>query len=313
MLRFIARRLLSGVALLFGISTLTYFLIYLGSSNIARNILGDNATPEQIAAKEAALGLDRPLVERYLGWLGGALRGDFGTSWFSSEQVGPGIISRLPVTLSVCFAVLILTALLGVALGAAAAIHRGWLDRLVQVLAIVGFAVPSFVIAVLLVTVFAIQLDWLPATGFVPFGRSPGGWAASIALPVVALLIGSIASSAQQVRSAFIETLRKDFVRTLRSRGLSSREVLLTHVLRNAAPAAMTVLSLQFIYLLGGSFVIESVFALPGIGYLAVNATSVSNLPMIMGIVVYTGAMVIIVNLIVDIANGWLNPKVRVS
>ncbi|MBX3078713.1 MAG: ABC transporter permease [Cryobacterium sp.] len=313
MLRFIGRRLFSGIALLFGISTLTYFLIYLGSSGIARNILGDTATAEQVAAKEAQLGLDRPLLERYLGWLGNAIQGDFGTSWFSAEQVGPGIIARLPVTLSVCFAVLILTAILGVALGTAAAIRRGWLDRLVQVLAVVGFAVPSFVLAVLLVTVFAIQLDLLPATGFVPFAQSPSAWAASIALPVIALLIGSVAASAQQVRSAFIETLRKDFVRTLRSRGLSSREVLFKHVLRNAAPAAMTVLSLQFIHLLGGSFVIESVFALPGIGYLAVNATAVSNLPMIMGIVVYTGAMVIIVNLIVDIANGWLNPKVRVS
>lgn len=313
MLPFILRRLFSGITLLFGISTLTYFLIYLGSGSVARNLLGDTATAEQIALKEAELGLDQPLITRYFSWLGSALGGNFGNSWANSEPVAAGILGRLPVTLAVCFIVLALTAVIATALGMAAATKRGWLDRLVQILAILGFAIPSFVIAVVLVSVLAIQLGWFPATGFVPFWESPALWAASLVLPVLALLVGSVASTAQQVRSAFIDVLRRDFVRTLRSRGLSEREILFKHVLRSAAPAGLTVLSLQFIHLLGGSFVIESVFALPGVGYLAVQSTSAGNLPMIMGIVVYVGAMVIIVNLLVDIANGWLNPKVRLS
>lgn len=313
MLSFTLRRLAAGVVLLFGVATTAFFLLYLGGGNVARQLLGDQATPEQIAQKEAELGLDRPLWNRYLDWLSSAVRGDFGSSWFTAEQVTTGVITRLPVTLSVTMLVLLLTALLATALGTLAAVKRGWLDRLVQILAIVGFAVPSYLLAVVLVTLFAIQMRIFPATGFVPITTNPALWFASIVLPAASLLVGAVASTAQQVRSAVIEVKQRDFVRTLRSRGLGENEILFRHVLRSAAPAGLTVLSVQFIYLLGGSFVIESIFALPGIGYLAVQSSIAGNLPMIMGIVVYTGAMVIIVNLIVDLANGWLNPKVRVS
>lgn len=311
MVSYTLKRLLAGVGLLLGISTLTYFLVHLGSGNVARNILGDTATAEMVRAKEVELGLDQPLLARYFDWLTSALQGDFGISWFTSEPVGPGIMARLPVTVSLCLLVLLFTAIIATLLGVTAALRRGWMDRFVQILAIGGFAVPPFLVAVIVVTIFAIWLRILPATGYVSLARDPAQWARSLVLPGLALLIGGVASTAQQVRSAVISVLNSDFVRTLRSRGLPESEIVFRNVLRNAAPAGLTVLSLQFIHLLGGSFIIESVFGLPGIGQLAVVATSQSNLPMIMGIVTYTGMMVIVVNLLVDIANAFLNPKVR--
>jgi len=313
MLPFILRRLGAGIVLLFAITTITYVMLYFSSKNIAHNILGEFATPEQIAAKQAELGLDQPLFARYADWLGGALTGDLGRSWFNSEPVLQALSSRLPVTLSIVVTALLVATLLAAALGIAAAVKRGWIDRAVQFFSLAADALPSFVIAIILVTVLAIGLGLFPATGYVAFGSNPSLWLASITLPVLALIFQLTASSAQQFRSAIIEVRRRDYVRTLRSRGLGEREVLVKHVLRSAAPPALTILSLQFIGLLGGSVIVEQIFALPGIGPLAIASTTKGDIPVVMGIVVYTVIMVIIVNLIVDLVNGWLNPKVRVS
>lgn len=313
MLGFIARRLLSGALLLLVISSITYFLMFFSAENIAYNLLGDGATTEAVQAKIVELGLDRPLFERYLSWLGAALVGDFGTSWLYSEPIVGAITSRLPVTLTLVLITIFLTAIIATVLGMAAAVKGGALDRAVQILGIAGFAMPNFVIAIFLVTFFAIQLFLLPATGFVPFGEDPGLWALSLILPVSALVSGAVASSAQQIRSAVKNVLEKDWVRTLRSRGLSNSEILSKHVLRAAAPAGLTILSLQFVGLLGGSVIIERIFALPGIGELAIVATGSGDIPVVMGVVVYTVIIVILVNLLVDLLNGWLNPKVRVQ
>lgn len=313
MLRFIIRRLLTGLVILFAITTITYTMLYFSSSGIAQNILGEYATPEQVAQKEAELGLDQPLVIRYLDWLGGALSGDLGRSWFTSEPVAQALFNRLPVTLTIVIGALTTAAVLAAVLGIAAAIRRGWVDRIVQFLSLAGDALPSFVVAIVLVTAFAIQTGLFPATGFVPFSESPNLWLMSILLPITALVFQLVASAAQQFRSAIIDVRSRDFVRTLRSRGLSESEITFKHVLRSAAPAALTILSLQFVGLLGGSVIVEQIFALPGIGPLAVQSTNQGDIPVVMGVVVYTVIMVIIVNLVVDLANGWLNPKVRVS
>jgi peptide/nickel transport system permease protein len=185
-------------------------------------------------------------------------------------------------------------------------------DRVVQFLAIAGFAVPNFVVAIAIVTLFAINLALLPATGWVPLAEDPATWARSLVLPVTALVINTVASAAQQIRSAFKDVLSRDWVRTLRSRGVPNNEILFKHVLRSAAPSGLTVLSLQFVGMLGGSVIIEKIFALPGIGQLAVDSTTQGDTPVVMGIVVYSVIVVILVNLVVDLVNGWLNPKVRV-
>ncbi|WP_322411234.1 ABC transporter permease [Microbacterium invictum] len=313
MLTFTLRRIASGVGLLIVISALAYTLLFFSSSSIARNILGDQATPEQIALKEAELGLDQPLLVRYLGWVGSALQGDLGRSWFNGEPVTETIQSRLPVTLVLMIVSIVLVAVIAAVLGVLAAVRRGWVDQTVQVGAVIGDAIPGFVLAIFLVTIFAVNLGWFPAVATIRPGAGAEAWIVSLTLPVIAIVVNYVTSSAQQIRSAVIKELEKDYVRTLRSRGLSEREIVLRNVLRSAAPAGLTVLSLQFIGLLGGVIILEQVFAIPGIGALAVNATVLSDIPLVMGVVIITVVIVMIVNLLVDIAQGALNPKVRLS
>lgn len=313
MFGFIAKRLASGVVLLGVISTLAYFLVYSSSSNIALNILGPEAPHEAILAKQKELGLDQSLVNRYLEWSHNAIKGNFGNSWFSSESVVGAILHRLPVTLTLVAFAMLFAATLATLLGIAAATKGGWIDKFVQILAIAGFAIPGFLLAVFLVTGLAIKIHLLPATGWVPFADSPTNWAKSLILPVISLVVATVASAAQQIRSAIKQVLEKDFVKTLTSRGISRNEIIFKHILRSAAPAGLTVLSLQFVGMLGGSVIIEKIFALPGMGEMAVNATAMGDTPVVMGVVVYTVIIVITVNLIVDLVNGWLNPKVRVQ
>ncbi|GMA32552.1 ABC transporter permease [Litorihabitans aurantiacus] len=313
MIAFTLRRLGAGVVLLVVISMLAYALLFASGTNVARNILGEFATEDQVLLKAQELGLDRPLAERYLDWAGAAVRGDLGRSWFGSQSVTDSILSRLPVTLVLITTAIVLTGLLALVIGVAAAVRRGWIDRALQAVAVVCDAIPGFVIALLLVIALAIQAGVFPATSTIGPGAPPSAWVLSLTLPVVALVLNAVASSAQQVRSAVIKQYERDSVRTLRSRGISEREILLTYVLRGASPAALTVLSLQFIGMLGGVVIIESIVALPGIGSLAVPATQQGDVPVVMGVVIYTVVVVVVVNLLVDLLNGWLNPKVRVS
>ena len=313
MLFFVLRRLASGVVVLVAVCCLTFVLLFFSTENIARNILGDQATAGQIAAKEAELGLDRPLGTRLVEWMGSAVGGDLGRSWFNRQPVAEAIGTRIPVTLVMVIVAIVLIAVAATALGLLAAVKRGWLDRMVQIGAVVGTAVPSFLIGLLLVTVFAIQLGWFPAISTISPGAGPGVWVASLTLPVLAMLINGVTATAQQVRSAVITQLGMDYVRTLRSRGLPEREILTRHVLRSAAPAGLTVLSLQFIGMLSAVVILEQMFAIPGLGTLAVQATTTGDLPLVMGVVLFTVLIVIVVNLLVDLANGWLNPKVRVA
>ncbi|MFM1984016.1 MAG: hypothetical protein RL723_451 [Actinomycetota bacterium] len=313
MLAFIARKLFSGAFLLLVISSLAYFLVFFSVDGVAYRLLGDAATEADVIAKNAELGLDRPFLDRYLDWLTHAVSGDFGVSWFTNEAIMDAMANRLPVTITLVAIAITISAILAVILGMTAAIRGGWLDRLVQFLAITGFAVPGFVIAVVAVTIFAINLMLLPATGWIPIEEDFGLWMASLILPVFSLVIATVASSAQQIRSAIKNVMEKDWVKTLRSRGIPEREILFKHVLRSAAPAGLTVLSLQFVGMLGGTVIIESIFALPGIGAYAVSATVQGDTPVVMGVVVFTVIVVIVVNLLVDLFNGWLNPKVRVK
>ncbi|MGW9113012.1 ABC transporter permease [Microbacterium sp. NPDC055683] len=310
---FIARRLLSGVVMLVVISIVAFTLLYLGGGDIARRILGQSATAETVAAKAAELGLDRPLVAQFWDWFTHAITGDLGRSWFSSQFVTVSMETRLPVTLSIVIGSTLIAAVLSVVLGVLAARRGGWIDGLVQFLSVIGFAIPGFLIALGLVLVFAINLGWFRATGYTPIAASFGGWLASVTLPVVALAIGAIATVAQQIRGSVLDALSRDYVRTLRSRGLPEGRVVYRHVLRNAAGPALAVLAVQFIGMLGGAVVVEQVFALPGIGQLAVQATTQGDIPVVMGIVVVTAIIVVIVNLAIDLAQAALNPKVRLS
>ncbi len=313
MLSFVAKRIFSGIVVLFAVAVIAYALLFAGAGDIARNIMGDQASEEAVELRRQQLGLDQPLGTRLIDWMVNAVQGEFGNSWFTNQPVFEAIGNRLPLTLVMVFVTIIIIAVVATLMAMLAAVKRGGWDRLVQVLAIVGSALPGFIIGVVLVMVFAVQLGWFDAVGRISPNSDLSVWITSLTLPIIALFINGVASTAQQLRSAIIKQLEQDYVRTLRSRGISENEILFKHVLRAAAPAGLTVLSLQFISLLGGVVIIESIFALPGIGSLAVTATTQGDLPIVMGVVIYTVVIVIIVNLIVDVLNGWLNPKVRVS
>lgn len=313
MLVFITKRVLLGVSLILATTALTFFMVYGDPRDIALNMLGENATDAQVTQRVQDMGLDQPLLSQFLTWLSGAVSGDLGTSYFTSEPVLNLLLTRLPVTLSIVIVGITVTAVLSVVLGMTAAVRRGWVDRILQVVSVAGLATPNFWLGVMLALAFAIYLPIFPATGFVTFSDSPTGWLLTLALPVTAMAVSGMAAATQQVRGAMIDVLEADFVRTLRSRGLPERSVLLKHCLKNAASPALTVLSLQFISMLSGAIVIEKVFALPGLGTLAVNATIQGDIPVILGVITIIVVLVVLINLVIDVANGYVNPKVRLS
>lgn len=313
MLTFILRRLLSGVVLIAVISFLAFVLLYAGGGDIARRILGENATAETVAKKTEELGLNRPLLAQYGDWVVSAITGNLGRSWFTGELVSVSVSGRLAVTLSLVLGATIVSAVLAVVLGVLAARRGGIIDGAVQFLSLVGFAVPGFLIALLLVLIFAINLGWFKATGYVPITTSPSGWIASVTLPVIALSLGAIATVAAQVRGSVIDAMSRDYVRTLRSRGLGMGSVIYKHVLRNAGGPALAVLAVQFVGLLGGAVVVEQIFAIPGMGQLSVRSTTLGDVPVVMGLVIAFAIIVVIVNLLIDLAQAALNPKVRLS
>jgi peptide/nickel transport system permease protein len=312
-LRFVLRRLVSGAVLIVVLTSLAYLLLYVASGDIARNILGESATAETVELKKQELGLDAPLITRFTEWVSSAVSGDLGVSWFTGQPVSEAISSRLAVTLSLVVGATFVTAVVALLLGILAATRRGWADRVVQVVAVLGFAIPGFLLALGLVLVFAINLGWFEPTGYTQFSESPTGWLSSITLPVIALSLGSIAGVSAQIRGSMIDALRLDYVRTLRSRGLSERRVVYKHVLRNAAGPALSVLALQFVGLIGGAVIVEQIFAIPGLGQIAVGATGQGDIPLVMGLVLVTAVIVVVLNLLVDLLQGWLNPKVRLS
>lgn len=313
MLRYILKRVASGVVLLVAISTIAFFLMSLGSGDVGRERLGMTATQEQVDRFNDERGLNDPIFTRYVTWVKGAVQGDLGDSWFGAQSVIDTIRQRATVTLTLIVGSLLVASLLAVALGVVAALKGGVTDRLVQLVGVVGFAVPGFIIAFGLVILLAIEYPIFRATGYVRPSDSIGGWLRSITLPIVALAAASLAALSMQVRGAVRDTLGLDFVRTLRSRGLSERQVIFKHVLRNSAGPALSILGVQFIGLFGGAVIIEQVFAIQGLGQVAVSSASAGDVPVVMGVVVFTAVVVVVVNLAVDLANAWLNPKVRLT
>jgi peptide/nickel transport system permease protein len=310
---YVLRRLGVGLVLALLVTVITFALL-VGSGaleSVVRSRLGPSATPEGITGMMTELGFDHP-VTWYLNWLGDIFTGDFGTSLFTSQPVADAVLARLAVTLSLVVSALIITVIVSVALGVLSASRGGVADKVSQGLSLLGYLVPGLLIAIGLVVVLAVNLKLFPAGGYVPFSESPARWVASIVLPVIVLVIGGMASMTAQIRGSMIDELRKDYVRTLRTRGISTKSVVLRHGLRNAAGPALTVLSLEFLQMLGGAMIIENVFALPGYGAFALNSSLQGDIPVIMGITVFGVMLVITVNLVTDIVNGWLNPKARI-
>jgi len=311
MLRLIVRRTLLSVPLLFIVSTSTFVLVALIPGNIARTIVGAQATQQQYLSVRRSLGLNEPLYTRYWQWLEQALHGNLGLSLYSQQSVTSLLDGRLSTTLSLVVGATVVSAVVGVAFGVAGALRPGAVDRVVDGVALLGLSVPSFFLGFVLVEWFAVSLRFFPASGYVSFDVSPAGWLESLVLPVVTLSAGGVAVIAKQTRDAMRDVLGRPFIRMLRATGIPRRSIIFKHALRSAAIPVVTIVGLVFVAVLGGSVVVESVFALPGLGSLAVQATTQSDLPLIQGIALYFTVIVIVVNLIVDLAYGLLDPRVR--
>jgi peptide/nickel transport system permease protein len=314
MLQLILRRLLIMIPVLFLVSLMVFSLILLVPGDPAVTLAGENATVEQIEATRERLGLNDPVLVQYWNWVSNAVRGDLGTSLFSSQEVTDAIMQRMPATLSLAFGAIFFSILIGVPAGIISAIFRGrWLDRLLGLGAASALAMPNYFVAMLLILFFAIWNPWLPATSFVPFSESPWEWFQHLILPWTTLALASAAVITRQLRSSLIGVLGQDYVRTARAKGLRGRSVIVKHASKNAAIPVVTVIGTQVAFALGGSVIVEQVFGIAGVGQLAITAVLKRDLPVIQGVVVMTTLLVLFCNLLVDLAYGYLNPKVRVQ
>ena len=312
MFRTIVILLLRAVGVLLIVSFFTFCITYSDGIGIARSVLGLSASDEQVAAKAAELGLDRPLIVQYLDWLSGLLTGDLGASFLTGQSVTEALSTRVPVTLSLIILTMILTTIISVVLGVTSALYGGWIDRVLQFISVLGAAIPGYILGIGLIFAFAIAIPYFPATGYIRLTDSVQGWLWSLTLPVLALLIGAIANAAAQFRGSMLDALSQDYVRTLRSRGIPESQLLFRHVLRNAGGPGLVVLSLTTLGLFGGALFIEAIFALPGVGLLSVSAALAGDVPMVMGVVVVVIVLVLVVNLLADVLGSLLNPKARI-
>jgi peptide/nickel transport system permease protein len=315
LLTFIARRLLIAVLLVFLISLGVYSLILILPGNPAITLAGGSrATPAEIARITKELHLNQGFFVQYWNWLRGALHGDLGNSLFNNETVSSGIAARFPVTLSIAIGGMIIAILIGVPSGIIAGLHQGSArDRGVTVGTSIAVAIPDFWLGMLLVILFAVKLGWLPALGYTPFTQSPAGWFEDLLLPWLALGIGGSAVIARQVRGALIDTLDQDYMRTAVAKGLSPRMVVGKHALKNALSPAVTVIGIQFGYLLGGTLIIEQIFSLPGLGTYIIQAINEKDIPEIQGVVLVVAVCFVLINLVVDVIYAYLNPKIRLA
>lgn len=300
--------LLSLVAASFAIFVITQAL----PGDVAAVILGHGATPEQLAAKRAELGTDRPFLVQYLEWVTAMLGGDFGRSWFSHLPVTTLMAPRLGVTGSLVSGSLLLAVLIALPLGAVAALRRRqWPGLLTSATAQVGMAIPAFWAGIILVFVFGVLLRWLPPNGYVPLGRDPGRWASHLVLPVVTLGVIQAAVLVRYVRSAFLEVLAEDYYRTARSIGWTKWRALSRHGIRNASLSLVTVLGLQLASVIVGAIVIERVFVLPGLGSLLLDAVATNDLVVVRGITMVLVFAVLLINAAVDISYVLIDPRLR--
>lgn len=314
MLRLVIRRLVYSVLLLVLVPTLTFFLEAVVPGNVGQELLGYNASPEQIQKMNQSLGLARPIYEQYGSWLVQALHGNLGRSYYTNQSVTSILATRLPVSLSLIVPAVLVATIFGIGLGLVAGLeasNRGWFRRSIDVVAIGGMAIPGYWLAIVLVIFFSIHLHWLPAVGYVSPSSSITGWSRSLVLPVVALSVGLVTGIAKQTREQVSSIMSSDFVRSLRARGLGTRSILLRHVLRAGSVPILTVIGLSCVGALTASVFIESVFSLPGLGSAIVTAASQHDIPVILGVAVCFTVIVIVINLSIDLLYGLADPRSR--
>ena len=313
-LRFLARRLLYTLVVLFGVLIVVFALVHLVPGDPVRIALGTRYTPEAYAALRSASGLDRPLIEQFFSYIGSALTGDLGVSFRNGDPVTVTLLERLPATVSLAVVGIVIALALALPAGIYSALHEGRLsDGFVRVTSQFGVSVPDFWMGILLIALFSTTLGWLPTSGYRPLLTDPAGWLQHIILP--ALTVGVVAGAimTRYIRAAVLEVTSAGYVRTARSKGLSPQVITERHIVRNALVPVLTIAGIQLATILGGVIVVEVVFAWPGLGRLVYNAVAARDYPMIQGAVLLMAALFLLINLIVDALYAVVDPRIRLS
>lgn len=314
MAEFIVRRLIQAVVVIWLVSIIAFSLLHIIPGDPVLNILGDHVTQEQIDTMRQELGLDQPLPVQYVSWLNNVIHGDLGQSIIYNESVNDMIATRLPITLHIGLLALALSILIGIPLGIISAVRRGKVeDIVVSVFAYIGMAAPVFWLGILGIYVFALKLQWLPVQGYTSPSEDLWLNTKQVIMPAILLAVIPIASLSRQTRSAMLEVLQQNYMRTARSKGLSEQTVVTRHALKNAIIPVVTLLGVQARSLVGGAVLVETVFNIPGMGRLLVNGVFSKDIVVVQAIILAVGITVALSNLIVDISYGYLDPRVGVD
>jgi peptide/nickel transport system permease protein len=307
---FILRRVTLTIPTLFVMSIIVFLIIRLVPGDPVRTMLGFRATDENVAELRRQLGLDQSLFDQYVHWITALMHGDLGKDIVSHAALSELLAQRLPVTFELTGLSMLLAVIVGVPLGVKAAVGGKWINRLTEGFVIFGISVPDFWLGILLVLLFAATLEWLPPSGYMPFSRSPLLNLRYMALPVLTLAVGEAAYILRTTRSAVTAVMGRPFVTFLRAKGISTNRIVFGHALRNAGPSIATVIGIQVGVLLGGAIIIETMFALPGVGRLVVTGINQRNYPTVQVGVLAIATIFIVVSLITDLIVGWLDPRV---
>jgi peptide/nickel transport system permease protein len=314
MVNFLVRRLLFMIPVALLVSFVTFMIIHLIPGDPARVLLGESATPQTVAALRHQLGLDKPLLTQYVLWLGQALHGNLGQSIQLQQPVTQAILQRLPVTAELGIISLVVSVALAIPLGVLAAGTRNTpIDWLINVLSLIGTAIPNFVLGLLLILFLAVVIRPFPPGGYVPFTQDPLANLRDLVLPVITLAAGAVAGNLRQVRASMIEVLSQDYIRTARAKGLRRGRVYFVHALRNALLPLLTIVGLQAGAILGGAVIIESIFLWPGVGLLAIQSILSKDYPVVQGVVLLSALSYMLVNLLVDVGYGALDPRISLG
>jgi peptide/nickel transport system permease protein len=312
MVSYILRRILSTLPVMGIVALFVFSLLYIAPGDPAAVIAGDQASPADVERIRQGLGLDRPFLIQFGSWLWHILHGDLGTSIFTNLPVSAMIAQRIEPTFSLMAITLVLTILVAVPLGVVAAWKAGsWVDRTIMAFAVFAFSLPVFVVGYVLAYVFALQFEWLPVQGYTPLAAGLWPWLQNLILPALALGSVYIALIARITRASMLEVLQQDYVRTARAKGLGQRNILFVHALKNAAVPIVTVIGIGIALLIGGAVVTESVFAIPGLGRLTIDAILRRDYPVIQGIVLLFSFLYVLVNLMVDVTYTLVDPRIR--
>ena len=312
MLSYIGKRLLATIPVMAIVAVFVFALLRLTPGDPAAIIAGSAATSQDVAGIRVRLGLDQPLLTQFFVWLGNMATGDFGESFFFKKTVASLVADRIEPTLMLSLTTMTLSILIAVPLGVLAAYRQGtWIDRVVMGFSVLGFSVPVFVIGYVLIYVFAIELNWLPVQGYQPLREGLWGCLVRLILPSLTLSVIYVALIARITRTSVLEVLNEDYIRTARAKGLTDRVVLMRHALRNAAVPIVTVIGIGVALLIGGVVVTESVFSIPGLGRLTVDAVLARDYPTVQAVILLFSFVYVLINLLVDVSYTVLDPRIR--